>query len=86
MLLISRDCTIFFARLERGIDAYVKGAASVSTGGLSGIGNPPMPVTTIRAGERADSKTALRATRRRRLELGYYLQNNPLLDVCYYIV
>ena len=38
---------IFFARLERDIDAYVKGAASVSTWELefSGIGNPPMSVS-----------------------------------------
>ncbi|CAN0416221.1 unnamed protein product [Ascophyllum nodosum] len=27
------DCTIFFATLNRDIDAYVKGAASVGTGG-----------------------------------------------------
>ena len=75
--VLSSDCTIFFARLERDIDAYVKGAASVSTGGLSGIGNPPMPVTKSRRESRF--KTALRATRPRRLELG--LQHNPL-DVC----
>ena len=37
--VLSSDCTIFFARLERDIDAYVKGAASVGTGELSGIGN-----------------------------------------------
>ena len=46
--VLSSNCTIFLARLERDIDAYVKGAASVGTGGLSGIGNPPMPVTKSR--------------------------------------
>ena len=35
--VLSSDCTIFFVRLERDIDAYVKGAASVSAGGLYGI-------------------------------------------------
>ena len=43
--VLSSDCTICFATLNRDIDAYVKGAASVGSGGLSGIGNPPMPVT-----------------------------------------
>ena len=46
--VLSSDCTILFARLERDIDAYVKGAASVGTGGLSGIGNRPMPVAKSR--------------------------------------
>ena len=31
--VLSSDCTIFFASLERDIDAHVKGAASVGTGG-----------------------------------------------------
>ena len=30
------------------IDAYVMGTASVGTGGLSGIGNPPIPITESR--------------------------------------
>ena len=30
--LLSSDCTNYFARIERDIDAYVKGAASLSTG------------------------------------------------------
>ena len=46
--VLSSDCTIFFATLNRDIDAYVKGAASVGTGGLSGMGNPPMPATKSR--------------------------------------
>ena len=46
--VISSDCTICFATLKRDIDAYVKGAASVDSGGLSGIGNLPMPVTKSR--------------------------------------
>ena len=71
--VLSSDCTICFATLNRDIDAYVKGAASVGLGELSGVGNPPMP--SLRAVERADLKTTLRATRQRRLELG--LQNNP---------
>ena len=32
--VLSNDCTIFFATLNRDIDTYVKGAASVGTGGL----------------------------------------------------
>ena len=43
--VLSSDCTIFFATLNRDTDAYVKGAASVGTGGLSGIGNPQMPTS-----------------------------------------
>ena len=46
--VLSSDCTICFATLNRDINAYVKGGASVGTGGLSGIGNPPMPVTKSR--------------------------------------
>ena len=46
--VLSSDCTFFFATLNRDIDAYVKGAASVGTGGLSGIGNPQIPVTKSR--------------------------------------
>ena len=46
--VLSSDCTICFATLNGDIDAYVKGAASVGSGGLSGIGNPPMPVTKSR--------------------------------------
>ena len=50
--VLSSDCTIFFATLNRDTDAYVKGAASVGTGGLSGIGNPQMPVTKSRSESR----------------------------------
>ena len=46
--VLSSDCSICFATLNRDINTYVKGAASVGTGGLSGIGNPPMPVTKSR--------------------------------------
>ena len=46
--VLSSDCTIFFATLNRNIDAYVKGTASVGTEGLSGIDNPQMPVTKSR--------------------------------------
>ena len=31
--VLSSDCTIWFATLNRDIDAYVKGAASVGSGG-----------------------------------------------------
>ena len=67
--VLSSNCIIFFARLERDMDAYVKGAAPAGTGGLSGLGN-----LSLTAGERADLKTARRATRQRTLRLG--LQNN----------
>ena len=43
--VVSSNCTFYFATLNHDIDAYVKGAASVGTGGLSGIGNLQMPVT-----------------------------------------
>ena len=46
--VLSNKCTNMFATLNRDIDAYVKGAASVGTGGLSGMGNPPMPATKSR--------------------------------------
>ena len=46
--VLSSDCTIFFAWHECDIDAHLEGAASVGTGGLSGIGNPPTPVTKSR--------------------------------------
>ena len=46
--MLSSDCTIVFATLNLDIDACVKGAASVGTGGLSGIGNPQMAVTKSR--------------------------------------
>ena len=46
--VLSSDFTIVFATLNRDIDAYVKGAASVGTGGLSGIVNPSMPVNKSR--------------------------------------
>ena len=44
--MLSSDCTIFFARLEGDIDAYVRGAVSLGTEELSGTGNP-----SLRAGE-----------------------------------
>ena len=34
--VLSSDCTIFFARFERDIDAYIKGEASVGAGGFPG--------------------------------------------------
>ena len=71
--MLSTDCTIFFAWLERDIDAYVKGAASVGTGGLSRTGNLPMPVTKSRRESRFKDYTQGH-TRQRRLGLG--LQNN----------
>ena len=40
--VLSSDCTNLFATLNRDLDAYFKGAASVGSGGLSGIGNPQM--------------------------------------------
>ena len=43
--VLSSDCTNCFDRLERDIDVYVKGAASVEPGTLSRIGNPTVPVT-----------------------------------------
>ena len=46
--MLSSDCTTCFATLNRDIDAYVKGAASVGSGGLSGTGNLPMAVTKSR--------------------------------------
>ena len=55
--VLSSDCTNFLATLNRDIDAYVKGAASLGTGGLSGIGNPPMPVTKSRRESRSKDCT-----------------------------
>ena len=55
--VLSSDCTICFATLYRDIDAYVKGAASVGSGGLSGIGNLPMPVTKSRRESRFEDCT-----------------------------
>ena len=76
--VLSSDCAILFARLERDIDAYVKGAASVSTGGLSGIGNPSMPVTKRRRESRFKDCTEGHASKKARVgpvEL-------PPLDAC----
>ena len=73
--MLSSDCTICFATLNRDIDAYVKGAASVGSGGLF-PGEATCQCPSLRAVERSDLKTALRATRQSRLELG--LQNSPL--------
>ena len=65
--VLSSDCTIFFAMLNRDIDAYVKGAASVGTGGLSGIGNPTMPVTKSRRESRFKDFTEGHASKKARV-------------------
>ena len=65
--VLSNDCTIFFATLNRDIDAYVKGAASVGSGGLSGICNPPMPVTKSRRENRFKDCTERHASKKARV-------------------
>ena len=65
--VLSSDCTTYFATLNRDIDAYVKGAASVGTGGLSGIGNPPMPVTKSRRERRLKDFTEGHASKKARV-------------------
>ena len=65
--VLSSDCTICFATLNRDIDAYVKGAASVGSGGLSGIGNPPMPVTKSRRESRFKDCTEGHASKKARV-------------------
>ena len=66
--VLSSDCTICFATLNRDIDAYVKGEASVGSGGLSGIGNPPMPVTKSRRESRFKDCTEGHASKKARVE------------------
>ena len=65
--VLSSDCTICFATLNRHINAYVKGAASVGTGGLSGIGNPQMPVTKSRKESRFKDCTEGHAPKKARV-------------------
>ena len=75
--VLSSDCTICFATLNRDIDAYVKGAASVGSGGLSGIGNPPMPVTKSRRESRFKDCTEGHASKKAKVGPG----EEPPLDV-----
>ena len=65
--VLSSDCTIFFATLNRDIDAYAKGAVSVGTGGLSGISNPQIPVTKSRRGRRFKDCTEGHAPKKARV-------------------
>ncbi|CAM9826963.1 unnamed protein product [Ascophyllum nodosum] len=65
--VLSSDCTHFFARLERVIDAYVKGTAAMSTGRLSGIGDSPMPVTKNRRESRFKDCTEGHASKKARV-------------------
>ena len=65
--VLSSDCTICFATLNRDIDAYVKGAASVGSGGLSGIGNPSMTVTKSRRESRFKDCTEGHAPKKARV-------------------
>ena len=72
--VLSSDCTNLFATLNRDLDAYFKGAASVGSGG-GFPGQATRQCQPLRVVERAGFMTALRTTRQRWLELG--LQNNP---------
>ena len=65
--VLSSDCTICFPTLNRDIDAYVKGAASVGLGRLSGIGNPTMPVAKSRRESRFKDCTEGHASRKARV-------------------
>ena len=65
--MLSSDCTISFATLNRDIDAYVNRAASVGTGGLSGIGNPQMSVTKSRRESRFKDYTEGHASKQARV-------------------
>ena len=77
--VLSSDCTICFATLNRDINAYVKGAASsVGTAGLSGIGNPKMPVTKSRRESRFKDCTEGHAPKKARVGPA----EKPPLDVC----
>ena len=67
--VLSSDCTILFATLNRDIDAYVKGAASVGTEGLSRIGNPQMSVTKSRRESRFEDCTEGHAQKKARVGL-----------------
>ena len=63
--VLSSDCTICLATLD--IDAYVTGAATVGSGGLSGIGNPPMPATKSRRESRFKDCTEGHASKNARV-------------------
>ena len=65
--VLSSDCIICFATLNRDIDAYVKGAASVCSTGLSGIGKLPMPVTKSRRESRFKDCTEGHASKQARV-------------------
>ena len=65
--VLSSECAICFATLNRDIDAYVKGAASVGSGGLSRIGNPPVPVTKSRRESRFEECTEGHASKKARV-------------------
>ena len=65
--VLSSDCNNIFARLGRDMDAYVKGTASVGTGGLSRIGNPPMPITKSRRERRFKDCTEGHASKKARV-------------------
>ena len=65
--VLSSDCTICFTTLNRDIDAYVKEAASVGSGGLSGIGNPSMPATKSRRESRFKDGTEGHASKKARV-------------------
>ena len=65
--VLSSDCTNCFATLSRDIDTYVKGAVSVGTEGLSGIGNPPTPVTKGRRESRFKNCTEDHAPKKARV-------------------
>ena len=65
--VLSSDCTICFATLNRDIDAYVKRAASVGTGGLSGIDKTQIPVTKSRRESRFKDCTEGHAPKKARV-------------------
>ena len=76
--VLSSDCTVVFARLERDIDAYAKKAASVGTVGLSGIGDPPMPATKSRGERRFKDFMGGHASKKARVGPA----EQPPLEVC----
>ena len=65
--VISSDCTICFATLNRDIDAYVKGAASVGSRGFPGIGKLPMSATKSRRESRFKDCTEGHASKQARV-------------------
>ena len=67
--MLSSDCTICFATLNRDIDADVKGAAPVGWGVLSGLGNLPMPVIKSRRESRFKDCTEDHASKQARVGL-----------------